>query len=273
MPSVTQSPLFSLPMYDLPEVRAATDAWAAGLARHLRAAGFAVPETLERGRDYRDHWRDPALLLSQTCGYPFTHEFAGRLRLLATPVYAAEGCSGADYSSVIVARGGGPVRTLADARGGRAVYNTADSMSGHLALRAMIAPFAGGRAFFGSVAESGTHVRSMEMVANGVADIAAIDAVTFALVRRVRPEAVAPLAVIARGPPVPALPYVTAMNRPPAEMVRLKRALAEAADDSALREARAVLLIERFEFLQPDEYRRILDVEAKCEALGYTALT
>ncbi len=269
---MSKAPLFSLPMYDLPEVREATDAWAAGLARRLRAAGFAPPGALVRSGDCTNDWRDPALLLTQTCGYPYTHAFAGRLRLLATPVYAAEGCSAADYSSVIVARAGGPVRTLAEARGRRAVYNTADSMSGHLALRAVVAPLAGGRAFFASVAESGGHVRSMAMVAAGDADIAAIDAVTFALVKRARAEAVAGLAVIGRGPSVPGLPYVTAMHRPPAEIVRLKRALAEAAADPALRAARAALLIERFEFLPPEEYRRILEVEARAEALGYTAL-
>ena len=273
MPPVTSAPLFSLPMYDLPEVRAATDAWAAGLARHLRAAGFAASGELARTGDPHGDWRDPSLLLSQTCGYPFTHEFAGRLRLLATPVYAADGCTEADYSSVIVARVGGPVRSPGDARGRRAVYNTADSMSGHLALRAVIAPLAGGRPFFASVIESGAHVRSMEMMAGDEADIAAIDAVTFALMKSRRPETVARLAVIARGPLVPALPYVTAMARPPAEVTRLKRALAEAAADPALAEARAALLIDRFAFLDPESYRRILDVEARADALGYTALT
>jgi ABC-type phosphate/phosphonate transport system substrate-binding protein len=260
-------------MYDLPEFRAATDAWAAGLARHLRAAGFAAPDKLARTGDPHGDWRDPSLLLSQTCGYPFTHEFAGRLRLLATPVYAADGCVEADYSSVVIARAGGPVRSPGDARGRKAVYNTPDSMSGHLALRAVIAPLAAGRPFFASVTGSGAHVRSMEMVANEAADVAAIDAVTFGLMKKRQPEAVARLAVIARGPFVPALPYVTAMSRPPAEVTRLKRALAEAAADPALAEARAALLIERFAFPDPDDYRRILDVEARADALGYTALT
>ena len=95
---------------------------------------------------------------------------------------------------------------------------------------------------------------------------------TFALVKRARPEMARSLAVIGRGPSVPGLPYVTAMGRPPAEVMRLKRALVEAAADPALREARAALLIERFEFLPAEEYRRILDVEARADAFGYTAL-
>jgi hypothetical protein len=40
----------SLPMYDWPEVREATDAWWAGLARHLRDAGFEAPDRLTRAR-------------------------------------------------------------------------------------------------------------------------------------------------------------------------------------------------------------------------------
>ena len=43
--------VIALPMYDWPEVRGATDAWGAGLARHLRHAGFPdVPLGLERPR-------------------------------------------------------------------------------------------------------------------------------------------------------------------------------------------------------------------------------
>ena len=79
----------SLPMYDWPEVRQATDNWWAGIARHLDNA-----PALDRGADYTALWRDPRLLFSQTCGYPFTHEFSGRLKLIATPHYGADGCSG-----------------------------------------------------------------------------------------------------------------------------------------------------------------------------------
>ena len=85
----------SLPMYDLPEIRAATDAWWRGLSEHMGIKG-----ELDRGPDHYQAWRDPDLVFSQTCGYPLTHEFRGRLRLLATPHYAADGCTGPFYRSI-----------------------------------------------------------------------------------------------------------------------------------------------------------------------------
>jgi hypothetical protein len=38
----------TLPMYDWPQLRSSTDAWWAGLARHLRAAGIDAPDRLTR---------------------------------------------------------------------------------------------------------------------------------------------------------------------------------------------------------------------------------
>jgi hypothetical protein len=65
----------SLPMYDLPEIRTATDQWWKRLADALRQEGIdGVPDALWRGDDYRMPWTHPDLLLSQTCGYPLTHE-------------------------------------------------------------------------------------------------------------------------------------------------------------------------------------------------------
>jgi hypothetical protein len=80
----------------------ATDAWWAGLARHLRAAGIEAPDRLTRSDAPAIQWRRPDLVVSQTCGYPLVHAFKDQLEVLATPVYAAEGCSGPHYSSLIV---------------------------------------------------------------------------------------------------------------------------------------------------------------------------
>ena len=75
-------------MYDLDPVRAATGAWWAGLARANRKEGLdEVPDELWRSGAREDLWRDPALLLSQTCGYPLLKHFTAHLTLLATPVY------------------------------------------------------------------------------------------------------------------------------------------------------------------------------------------
>ena len=77
----------SLPMYDWPELQPANDALWRGMARYL-----GIDVRLDRRADHRSVWHDPGLLFSQTCGYPLTHEFRGRLDLIATPHYSADGC-------------------------------------------------------------------------------------------------------------------------------------------------------------------------------------
>ena len=262
----------TLPMYDWPEVREATDAWWAGLARHLRKAGFEAPDRLTRSGGASAQWRRPDLLVSQTCGFPLMHDLRGRLEVLATPAYNVEGCSGTSYSSVIVVPVDGGVSRLEDLEGATAAYNAADSLSGHLALKCVFAPLGRNGRFFDQLVTSGSHRASMQLVCDAKADVAAIDCVSFALARRHRPELAAGLAVIAHGPAAPALPYVTAAGRPAGEIARLKHALSAAAADPALAGARQALFIAGLEFLSPDAYHRVLDLEAECAALGYAAL-
>jgi ABC-type phosphate/phosphonate transport system substrate-binding protein len=265
--------IVSLPMYDWPQVRAATDALWQGIARHLAANGFAgVPAGLDRSGDLHVQWRSPDLLLSQTCGYPLTHALKGAVDLVATPCYGVRGCAGADYCSLIVVARTSKATRLADLRGKIAAYNTPDSMSGLLALKAVVAPLARGGRFFGEVLHAGAHVASMQAVAAGAADVAAIDCVSFALAERHRPELAGKLRVIAETPRVPGLPLITARGRPGPERVRLARALAEAFADPALAGVRAELFIGGLEFPPLSAYLRILELEAAADATGYTSL-
>jgi ABC-type phosphate/phosphonate transport system substrate-binding protein len=262
----------TLPMYDWPEVREATDAWWAGLARHLRGEGFDTPSRLTRSGDPAAQWRRPDLLVSQTCGFPLMHDLRDRLEVLATPVYDVDGCSGTSYSSVIVVPADSGTSRPDDLDGATAAYNAADSLSGHLALKCVFAPLSRNGRFFNQLVNSGSHRASMQLVCDRKADVAAIDCVSFALARRHRSEMAAGLAVIAHGPAAPALPYVTAAGRPADEIDQLKHALADAAADPALADARKALFIAGLEFLSADAYHRVLDLEAECDALGYATL-
>jgi ABC-type phosphate/phosphonate transport system substrate-binding protein len=258
--------IVSLPMYDWPEIRWATDRWWAGLCTHFRAAGFRnLPEEHERIAPLHDQWCSPDLLFTQICGYPLLHQFDGLLEFLGTPCYAADGCQGAAYSSNIVVREDSPIRAIEELRGRSAAYNSADSMSGHLALRAVVSSVACEKLFFGRMIESGSHVRSMELIATGIADVAAIDCVSYTLAERYRPDLVRPLRIIARSPFVSGLPYVSATGRPPAEILRLRQALSEAITDPRLAEARTALLIKGVEMLGREDYLGILSIEAQVE--------
>lgn len=248
----------SLPMYDWPEVGKATDAWAQGILRHLGKGARA----LDRNPDYFAGWRHDDLIFSQTCGYPFTHEFRGRLSYVATPHYAVPGCEGPNYCSFVFAR---EDRRPADLRGSRAALNNRDSMSGMLALKLVFAPYAREGRFFSGAIETGSHIGSMTAVRDGRADVCAIDAVCVALARRYRPDYLDGLIEIARSPMVPSLPFVTARGHDPAE---LREAFARAFDDRDLAQAREALFLDRHSVLGEDVYDIILNVERQIEEAG-----
>ena len=193
-------------MYDMPERRAAIDAWWAGLARHWRAAGLGdIPDTAHMPQDLYALWQAPDLFIAQTCGYPLTHQLKGHVTLVATPVYAVDGCTGPRYHSVIVARRESDVRTLDDVAGRIAAINGYDSQSGWNALRHSLI----GKGGPARIVETGGHRNSLAAVRDGRADVAAIDCVSYAHLQAVAPQEVAPLSVIARSASAPALPYVT----------------------------------------------------------------
>ncbi len=260
----------SLPMYEAP----ARPRFWAGLRGHLRGAGLAgVPDALAEPADLPGHWRDPDLLLSQTCGYPFATALAGAVRYVATPCYAAEGCEGPAYRSLVVVREDDAARGIADLRGRRAAVNARDSQSGCNALRALVAPLARDGRFFGAVVESGAHRRSLDLVREGAADVAAVDCVTAALARRHAPARMAGLRVLARtAPGVPGLPLVTARRTSDADLARLRAGLAAAAVDPTLAEARADLLLVGFAVLPEGAYAACRAMEAAAAALGYPDL-
>ena len=124
----------ALPMYDWPELAAATDRLWAALRDALRAAGIAAPERLTRDRALMAVWLDPQLVLSQTCGLPIVRELAGRVAIIGAPDYGVPGCPPGFYRSVVVVRADDPRETLAAFRGARLAINGRDSQSGYGAM-------------------------------------------------------------------------------------------------------------------------------------------
>lgn len=233
----------SLPMYDWPEIAWAHDVLWKAIASRLKAAGIAAPAEIERRRASDAIWRDPGLVLSQTCGYPFSTRLRGIVRLVGTPIYDVPGCDGPSYSSMIVVRADEPGERLADVRGKRFAYNTTDSLSGYLALGAA-AKEAGVDAGLREWIETGSHRGSVRAVAEGEADVAAIDAVCWALALRHEREASSRLKVIARTPLRPGLPFITAVERRDAEIHAIRDAInAAIADPETLAARQALSLV------------------------------
>jgi ABC-type phosphate/phosphonate transport system substrate-binding protein len=263
----------ALPMYDYPELAATHDALWSVVADHLSAAGVSdPPRNLTRNLGHFDIWRHPRLLLGQGCEYPLANSFADSVRLVATPRYAVPGCEGACYRSAIVVRDRDPAETLADLRRRRCAVNEPDSNSGMNFLRAAIAPLSGGARFFGSVVSSGSHRRSAEMVAQGHADVAALDCVSLAHFQRLYPSSVANLRILCWTDPSPSLPFITARATDETTLQALRFALASAIADSTLGVVRERLFLDGFDFEPAGDFRAVLDLERRAVEFGYPAL-
>jgi ABC-type phosphate/phosphonate transport system substrate-binding protein len=267
------SSIAALPMYDLPQLRASHDMLWSSLRKYLTDAGLKeAPTDLTRNIHPVGTWTHPNLVLGQGCEYPLAKFFADRVRLVATPRYAAPGCEGASYRSAIVVREDDPAETLADLRGRRCVINERSSNSGMNMLRASIAPLANGERFFESVVLGGSHRGSVKMVSAGDADVAAVDCVSFAHFQRLYPSTAATLRILDWTPSAPSLPFITARTTSDELLVKLRSSLAAVMADRELDDARERLLLDGFDLEPAEGYSKVLRLERVAAQLGYPQL-
>jgi len=199
----------SLPMYDRAETADAHDRlW--GLIRNALGRG---PASLTRNTDVWDIWHDPALCLSQTCGYPYRAKLHGAVTLIGTPDHGLAGCAPGYYQSVFVTRKDQPGH-LHQYRDARFAFNEAMSQSGWAAAQTHAAQLG---FQFSNTVQTGAHRESARAVAEGRADVAALDAVSWAMMQAYDDFA-STLHVVDRTTPTPALPYICAPGADGREM-------------------------------------------------------
>ncbi len=260
-------------MYDLPPLQPVTDEFWSAIAQRLRATGIAdVPSTLTRDLGHLETWRDPRLLFGQACQYPLARAWHDAVRLLAIPAYAAPGCEGSRYRSAIIVKAKDPARRLEDLRGRRCAVNERDSNSGSNLLRAAIAPLAARGRFFASVALTGGHLASVRAVAQGSADVAAIDCVSYAHIERFDPGLTAGLRILDWTPSSPGLPYVTARASDASTVAALRVALVAVQADPALARVRDALLLSGIDFAVDEDYVEVRQLERDALERGYPEL-
>ena len=243
----------SLPMYDLAPLQAANDRYWQAIRTHLGDG----PEELVRGGDLWAQWQSPDLILSQTCGYPYRARLHDKVGLIGTPDYGLPGCPPGHYNSVFVARRDDPRAGLSDFDGARLAYNEAMSQSGWAAP--IVHSRAWGVAFCDHI-PTGGHLFSARAVAEGRADIAGIDALTWALLCA-HEDCAAQLKEIGRTAPTPVLPYITAKGRDTGPLFSaIEAAIADlSAADRALLHLKGIVRIEPAAYLSvptppgPDE--------------------
>jgi ABC-type phosphate/phosphonate transport system substrate-binding protein len=264
----------SLPMYNLPEMRAANHAFWAALQVELAHLGVdEMPGELDFERRPVPCEIEEDTLLTQVCGYPLQTIYRGQAALLAAPVYAAEHCAGATHCGIFIVGRDSPFVRLADLRGCRFAYNSRHSNSGMNLPRRAIADIAGGKPFFAAIAETHSHPDNIERVARGEVDATCVDCVTYAFIRKYRRPLAEATRVVAATPASPAIPFVTSRRAPADLQEALRTALLRVARAEAWADVRAALLLrDMVAIADPQVYADLLRYEEEARARGYAAL-
>ena len=236
-------------MYPFESLRTAWDEFYSAVAGGVLGA----PDTLRWDLDAPDTWLSPQLTIGMACGWPLVTELRDRVRVIGTFAYDIGGASSHTYRSVIVAR---DAATVADLAHRTLAFNSTDSMSGYVSAISALAATA--TSWPGPMRETGAHLASVEAVRGGLADIASIDALTWAYTQRDAPEMLQGLVIIDRGPEVPHLPLIAGLETSDAALTEWRTALAEAVHDPALAGPLGTLLIQGFVALGMNDYERAL---------------
>lgn len=170
-------------------------------------------------------WRHPALLLAQTCWGPMELGLQQHVHVVGQDDYSGvDGGKGAFYSSPIVTRRGGGLSISAPAdgrlqlplnvmRNKRLAFNSYDSMSGYLSLKRDLEAVGETLDLFISHHETGGHRNSINAVATGRADIAAIDCKSWELAQRYD-EVASALIVVGWTGRRKGLPFISSLKLP-----------------------------------------------------------
>jgi ABC-type phosphate/phosphonate transport system substrate-binding protein len=186
--------------------------------------------------DFPTLWKHPALLFAQTCWGPMEEGLEKHVAVVGQPSYdGIEGGQGELYSSPILMRRGSTVTVGAPAdgraalpldliRGKRFAYNSLDSMSGIIALTRDLEAAGQNLSIFSQRVETSAHRASIVAVAEGRADVCAVDCRSWHLARLHEPRA-RDVEVVGWTARRKGLPYITSRHTPPEIVARLKAAL------------------------------------------------
>ncbi len=204
----------SFPMYLRPETVNAHRSYYALIRKQLSARGIDSPNNFTEPEDLYSAWESPTLFLSQTCGMPYRNTLHGKVKLVGTPDFQLEGCQPGYYRSAMVVRREEADKPLVDFKNAVFTFNSDDSQSGYATAWQLTQKHG---FWFKTRVPSGSHRESALAIAEGRADIAAIDANTWRMLNTYEPSS-QQLSVIGWTDPTPALPYITAPSNDAAAM-------------------------------------------------------
>lgn len=194
----------NLMMYMRPELAKAHERYWQLIRNELARSGIDAPQELSQDADEFDVWTAPDLVLSQTCGMPYRLWLHDRVSLVGTPDFGLKDCPPGYYRSAIVVRADDPRDHIDAFRTARFAYNQTFSQSGYAAPYNHLKPHG---FWFENRHQTHGHLFSARAVAEGEADIAALDAVSWRLIERYERFG-KKLRILDWTTPTPGLPYI-----------------------------------------------------------------
>lgn len=238
-------PIVELGFYPFEDVSWAYDKlWAAVASRCSW-----LPNKLTRTTNPSNLWLSDIEFVSQTCGWPLVTRLFDKVSVIGAFRQTTPESASHFYRSVVLGRVDG---TPFDFQGSIAAVNDFESLSGWISLVAAI--HGPQETWRGETKISESHFESVQMLCRGEADIASIDSVTLAHLRRIDPAAINSLFVICNGPLVPCLPIIAQLSITASQRHDLRQALKEATQDPAIADATSALFINGFDLLELEDY-------------------
>lgn len=151
------------------------------------------------------------------------------LDLLAAPIFT--GTNAPIYTSHLVVPAESDAQSLVDLRGRTHAINEFTSWSGNHLMRAQLFELGLPANFFSEIIVSGGHSKSVRMVAEGLADSAAIDHGVFDYVSDTSPELIERIRIIGQVGPSPAPPFVIHRSIPTNLQDDIRQAMFELGQD------------------------------------------
>jgi ABC-type phosphate/phosphonate transport system substrate-binding protein len=232
----------SLAMYPFADLRAAYDQLWSAVRSHLGDA----PEGLDWDTDLHTAWHSPELLVGQTCGWPLVTALTDVAVVGAFDVHAPFARDGRYRSVLIGDRPDSPSALLARP-GAVAAVNDWESLSGWISLCAGL-----GRTPSDTLL-TGSHAESLRAVAEGRAQVASIDSLSFEFMAASAPGIAGRVHIVGHGPLVPSLPLVMSAALA-ARRDELRAAFESAVGRPDLADVRARLRIRGFVPFERSDY-------------------
>ena len=192
------------------------------------------------------------------------------VELLAAPVLQGERYADRPiYFSDVIVQKDSMFQSFADLRGQVWGFNGKESQSGYGVVRYHLSKLDDPGNFFERAVETGSHANSIEQVASGDIDAAAIDSHLMALEQRENPDLTAQLRILGSLGPSTVQPVVAAVRLSDTLKARLRDVFLSLADDPIARQPLDFGMIKRFVPISDADYD---DIRAMWQASSHVQL-